>query len=250
MSATPVADAELAVIRALMATVSGAAIESGANKIGRKLVEVGSDGSQWTPHRDLVTVTAEVYAAGNRPSVREAGAIDMVDQVLRGFQTVDGTAVYWAGPGTDLDSTEIDDTTIDGTDYGTATVSGTIVVERPGRYGDRGPAEQIVYDVLNAAGLPVTDTADRGQFVVCRWTGSAPDDPWYEQVGVWCAAPAETGQVETLARRAWNALYASTQLVVSTDVSLDLAGTPPGSVLSHGTAQMMCRILVPTRANS
>lgn len=247
MSSTPLADAELAVIAALTAGVSGARIEGEPDRLREDTVVVGSAGATWGPHRYMVTVQAEIYTAGNRPSLRDARAIDLVDQVVTAIQSVDTGAVYWGGPGTELEVGEIEETDVDGTIYGNAIVTGTVMVERPGRYATRGPAEQIVYDVLTDAGLPVVDTADKGEFVVCRWTGSAPDDPWFEQVAVYPCAPSETGTIEALARRTWNALYESDQMLVNSDVSVDFAGSPPGSELSHATAQIFVQVLVVPR---
>ena len=249
MSDTPNHAAETALVAALAAAIPWAKVMTEPDKLSKNgsSVIVGSAGATWTENRWLVELSVDAFAPGSTPKARERKATEMGDAVLSGFRTLDGADVFWAGPGSELGSEPPSDVEIDGATYGMISASGTVCVEIPGRYGSRGPAEQAVADLLVAAGIPVAETADRGEFVIVRWTGSAPEDPYTEQVMVVCAAPADTGAIEALSRRTWRALFDADGFVVSSDVSADPAGSPPGSVLTHSVSQMFVQCLTQTR---
>ena len=98
-----------------------------------------------------------------------------------------------------------------------------------------------MFGILEDGGLPAVDVVSRGDQVVTRWAGSAPGDPWYDMCGVWSVADYDSGRVESLSRRAYEALYASDVVTVVSDTTVDLAGTPPSGDLTHEVAEIMVR---------
>lgn len=208
-----------------------------------RIVVASATDVAWSPHRDVVDLQLRCYAKSQTPAGGDDDLKRLLDAVTDGIRSLSGD-VYWGGVGTDLAASVDEEVSIDAQAYAAGTVDAVVladhVIDR-----DAGTAERHVAAVLAAAGVDVVPSADRGRWVQLRWTGSAPDDPFLDEVRVWCASPAETGTAETWARQVWAILWADQSVEVVEQLAMDIAGQPPGSQAVHETVEIVCRVLTP-----
>ena len=237
-------EVESAVAAHLRSAVSGVRVYEGSPNHLRadKILRVEATDVTWSPHRDVVEVEVECLGKAPQPSVGDKRLTELLDGVYAAAQTLQG-AIYWAGVGTLLEAESSDELLeVDVAQFAVGTVRFTVhrehVIDR-----EIGESEQAVIDLLAAAGVSVVNSADHGKFVLTRWTGSAPDDPYVDEVRVYVAAPAESGEIEQFARHVWRILYTSEQVTITEPLSMDPAGQPPGSQAAHSTVEIVCRVL-------
>ena len=190
-------------------------------------------------HRDVMAVTVGLRADASRQAPANKAIRDNAEAVRLAVPTIDGDGVYWGGPGTAL----IADTAATISQAQVMTAAGSVrfevAIDRA-VIRERGPLEARLTRVLLDAGLPVTDSADRGEFVVIRDIG-ADADPRYDSATVWCAVPVESGRVSALGRQAWDVLYAS-NVGVPGGYGVELGTTGiPGCVFPHDVAAIAVR---------
>ena len=204
-------------------------------------VVVASTSATWSQHRDLVDVEATIYVPYESVSRGDIAVTDATGEVYGAVRSFADDPFRWAGPGTATTSDLRDEgVTIDGVEYAIGRVGAVVVHERPAPH-QRGPLEGDVYTILATAGLPAVDVGSYGDHVITRYAGSAPGDPWYDSCGVWSVADYESGRVEALSRRVFEALYSSDAVTVASETTVDLAGTPPSGDLVHEVAELMVR---------
>lgn len=213
------------------------------NKLARNTVTavVHATDASWAQHRDLISIEIDLFAPYNRTGKGDTSITAAVGDTyiaVRGFAT---DPYRWGGPGSATDAVIHDEgVTIDGTDFAMGTINLTVVNERPAAHA-RGPLEDLVCEILTDADLPVKDVITTGDTVIVRAAGSPAGDPYYDMVGVWAVTDFDSGRTEALYRRVWDALYASNQVTVVSDVTVAYEGVPPSADLTHSVAEMMVR---------
>lgn len=236
--------AETAIAAHLDGVLSGVKVYAGASDVARqrRMVFVHASTATWSVHRDVVDMELECWAQMQTPAQGEALLTELVDSVAAAVQTFDTDEVFWGGVGTELISDLSDEIQrIDPLSYATGVVQCTVAVEH---VADRtiGPAEKRVNDLLAAAGIEVVTSADKGDYVQTRWTGSPPDDPRFDEVHIWVSTPVESGRSEALSRKVWDVLYHGGYTVVTNPLAADMEGSSPGSVFSHEVMEMHARL--------
>ena len=213
------------------------------DRLSAATVAVEADEVTWTQWRYLVTLTVAGYFRYVSPSAGDAGITTMMDTLIDRVTAMRSHPdVHWLGPGSELSYAAAGTVEADGKRYASSELTVTVAVPRddPRVVGS---SEQAVRDVLDAAGIVAVDGSDTPPIVVTRWGGAADDDPNSDEVMVVCATEVGSRQIEEYSRSVWGALHASSSVVVTAQLDVDHAGTPPGSDGTYEVAAMTVRVL-------
>ena len=240
-----VAAAQAAVAAALRSAMTDVDVSDGSiDRLGaRPALVVEASTATRRPNRLLVDVSITALVRAASPSAADAQLVELTDRAraaVEAMRTADG--VHWMGPSTDLtvSASEADDG--DGARTAAMIVDATVAVPAV-TVREIGPAEAVVREVLEGAGIAVADASDVPPMVVTRWAGTSAGDPARDDVPVVCAAELDSGMVEALARGVRDALTSSERVVVVGRTDVDYAGVPPGSDASYEVAAMTATVL-------